>query len=314
MTKEVQNSPHQQKASHRLLVLDDGISSSAAGQGNGVEETERDGGEHRGRTMIRTSDIIEARLSINSQTQEDRKSLQALEARLSSAVQRSQPIISSRAPQDEVKKIEMIDVEKSPLRRNPVDIASIPKISLHRRTKTLPPPRQHIPRANVEKRRSRSLSPATIVNKFLQLDQSPVPPPRSPLRLKSRNTTITKRRLTTFSPPRLPNPSLQPIPRSIASDDSPLRRNPAQGYPPMVSFTTDSRPPASSGRVPKAASNGLFAQSLSKFQNLASQNPHDAMMASTEVTQRAIAGIFIPGSLREQAVRTVSKSRERRGD
>ena len=38
------------------------------------------------------------------------------------------------------------------------------------------------------------------------------------------------------------------------------------------------------------------------------------MMASTEVTQRAIAGIYIPGSLREQAVRTVSKSRERRGD
>jgi hypothetical protein len=33
--------------------------------------------------------------------------------------------------------------------------------------------------------------------------------------------------------------------------------------------------------------------------------------ASTEVTQRAIAGIFIPGSLREQAVRAGSRSRER---
>tara|TARA_R110002060_G_scaffold70930_2_gene79531 strand:- start:286 stop:534 length:249 start_codon:yes stop_codon:yes gene_type:complete len=82
----------------------------------------------------------------------------------------------------------------------------------------------------------------------------------------------------------------------------------------MVSFAPDSRPPTSSTQVPKVKSNGLFAQSLSKFQNLASQNPQDAMMASTEVTQRAIAGIYIPGSLREQAVRTVSKSRERRGD
>jgi hypothetical protein len=50
---------------------------------------------------------------------------------------------------------------------------------------------------------------------------------------------------------------------------------------------------------------------LSKFQSLAEQGTVNDRQASTEVTQRAIAGIFIPGSLREQAVRNLSKSRER---
>ena len=165
------------------------------------------------------------------------------------------------------------------------------------------------------KRRSQSLSPDRLVDKFLQLDRSPIPLPKSPLRLIPLNTITTKRRSRSLSPPRLPAvSSLQHVPRSISRDGSPLRRNSTHRNAPMVSFAPDSRPPTSSTQVPKVKSNGLFAQSLSKFQNLASQNPQDAMMASTEVTQRAIAGIYIPGSLREQAVRTVSKSRERRGD
>ncbi|PVH81598.1 hypothetical protein DL98DRAFT_514492 [Cadophora sp. DSE1049] len=313
MMEEAKRSTYQQNTPHHSLVLGEKDLFFAAGGGEGVEETESDDRQYRGRSMIRTSDIIEARLSMNSQIQEDWKSLQALEARLSSVVQKSQPIISSSAPNNENNKMD-IDIGKSPLRRNPVDISSIPRISMHRRTKTLPAPRQHIHRANVTKRRSRSLSPIRLVNKFLQLDRSPILPLKSPLRLNPLDTITTKRRSRSLSPPRPPILSLQPIPRSISRDDSPLRRNPTRGHSPMVSFGVDSKPSNPSTRVPKVASNGLFAQSLSKFQNLASQNPQDAMMASTEVTQRAIAGIFIPGSLREEAVRTVSKSRERRGD
>ena len=280
---------------------------------NGDEVDDR---EHRGRSMVRTSDIIEARLSFRSQIQEDRKSLQAVEPRLSLVVQKSQPIISSTAPQEEVSKMEL-DLGRSPLRRNPVIISSIPRISMHRRTKTLPPPRQHIHREKATKRRSRSLSPIRLATKFLQLDRSPIPPPESVLRLISLHTTTTKRRSRSLSPPRLPTAAslqLVPLSRSMSRDDSPLRRNPTRTNVPIVSFAPDSKPPTSSTRVPKITSNSLFTQSLSKFQNLASQNPQDTMMASTEVTQRAIAGIYIPGSLREQAVRTVSKSRERRED
>jgi hypothetical protein len=111
----------------------------------------------------------------------------------------------------------------------------------------------------------------------------------SPLRGNPFNAPAEKRKARTLSPLRR-NP-LQPIPRTeISREESPLRRNP-----------TVSRP----------ASNANFSQTLSKFQTLASQNPNDALRASNEVTQRAMNGIYIPGSLREYAVRNLSKSRER---
>ncbi|KAK0099700.1 hypothetical protein ONS95_013407 [Cadophora gregata] len=313
MLEKAQESKQQQKSSSRSLLLDGERFSTAARDGEGVEEAENNDREYRGRSMIRTSDIIEARLSIKSQNQENRKSLPTTEARINSTVQKSQPIISSKSPSDKIKNTQ-IGIGESPLRRNPVDMSSIPRIPMHRRTKTLPPPRQHIRREHAAKRRSRSLSPIRLVNKFLQLERSPIPSPKSPFRVNPSNLKSTKRRSRSLSPPRQPNPSLKSLPHSISRENSPLRRNPTRTYSPMVSGTVavDSTPTSTSARVPKAARNGLFAQSLSKFQNLASQNPQDAIIASTEVTQRAIAGIYIPGSLREQAVRTVSKSREGR--
>ncbi|KAG6367806.1 hypothetical protein INS49_002001 [Diaporthe citri] len=86
-------------------------------------------------------------------------------------------------------------------------------------------------------------------------------------------------------------------------ESSPLRRNPP-GISPNPRPVLDTRPSASSNAKE-------FSQALSKFQTLVSQNPQDAVVASNEVTSRAIAGIYIPGSLREQAVRNLSKSRER---
>lgn len=93
------------------------------------------------------------------------------------------------------------------------------------------------------------------------------------------------------------------LPRSLLfRDESPLRRNPPNQNPAILS-TSDS--------TSRSRSNENFSQTLSKFQTLASRNPYDGSRASNEVTQRAIAGIYIPGSLREQAVRNLSKSRER---
>jgi hypothetical protein len=95
-------------------------------------------------------------------------------------------------------------------------------------------------------------------------------------------------------------PSLPPS--LLCREESPLRRN-----PPNQNMTILGTPDSTS----RSRSNGQFSQTLSKFQTLASQNPNDSSIASNEVTQRAIAGIHIPGSLREQAVRNLSKSRER---
>jgi hypothetical protein len=111
----------------------------------------------------------------------------------------------------------------------------------------------------------------------------------SPLRRNPFNTNPAKRNSRTLSP--LLRAPLKPIPTPATSrEESPVRRNP-----------TVTRPP----------SNANFSQTLSKFQNLASQNPNDVLWASNEVTQRAMNGIYIPGSLREYAVRNLSKSRER---
>jgi hypothetical protein len=114
----------------------------------------------------------------------------------------------------------------------------------------------------------------------------------SPLRRNPSNASFAKLHSRA---PSLP-PSL------LSREESPLRRNPPNQNITIVG-TSDS--------TSRSRSNGQFSQTLSRFQTIASQNPNDSIIASNEVTQRAIAGIHIPGSLREQAVRNLSKSRER---
>jgi hypothetical protein len=114
----------------------------------------------------------------------------------------------------------------------------------------------------------------------------------SPLRRNPSNASFAKLHSRA---PSLP-PSL------LSREESPLRRNPPNQDPTILGTSESTSRPRS---------NEQFSQTLSRFQTLASQNPNYSIIASNEVTQRAIAGIHIPGSLREQAVRNLSKSRER---
>lgn len=61
----------------------------------------------------------------------------------------------------------------------------------------------------------------------------------------------------------------------------------------------------------KAESNAQFSQAFLMFKSLDSKNPQNSAAAFSEVNHRALAGIHVPASLREQAVRNLSKSRER---
>lgn len=146
---------------------------------------------------------------------------------------------------------------------------------------------------------------------FAASDQAPrlqIPPKRKPVveatRVVPKRTTPTK-----TSPPLVSNSLSRPVSATSAAatprreEASPLRRNPPGINPP---------PRRALGIGATASSNiNEFSKALSKFQTLVSENPQDAVVASNEVTSRAIAGIYIPGSLREQAVRNLSKSRER---
>jgi hypothetical protein len=114
----------------------------------------------------------------------------------------------------------------------------------------------------------------------------------SPLRRNPSNASFAKLHSRA---PSLP-PSL------LSREESPLRRNPPNQNIAILG-TSDS--------TSRSKTNGQFSQTLSRFQTIASQNPKDSIKALNEVTQRAIAGIHIPSSLREQAVRNLSKSRER---
>lgn len=53
-----------------------------------------------------------------------------------------------------------------------------------------------------------------------------------------------------------------------------------------------------------------FTQAFLMFKSLDSQNPQTSAAATSEVNHRALAGIYVPASLREQAVRNMSKSRD----
>ncbi|PMD29038.1 hypothetical protein L207DRAFT_574550 [Hyaloscypha variabilis F] len=199
-----------------------------------TDEAEPDERQARGRSMLRTSDIISARLSSILQAKDTTNStVEEL-----TADERAQTL--------------------SPLRRNPVDLT------------------------NLSDQRNRTLSP-------LQ---------RNPSTSTSTPTTSIKRKPRTLSPPALPRPN----PNLSSREPSPLRRNPPS------TFTFPSLPNSDHSRP---QSNTAFSQTLARFQSLAEKSTVNGRQASTEVTQRAIAGIFIPGSLREQAVRAESRSRER---
>lgn len=130
------------------------------------------------------------------------------------------------------------------------------------------------------------------------------------LRTPPKRKPVAANQVSTKNPPSLSSNSLsRPVSATSATvtprrdESSPLRRNPPDINPP---------PRRALGTGAKATSSTKeFSQALSKFQTLISENPQDAVVASNEVTSRAIAGIYIPGSLREQAVRNLSKSRER---
>jgi len=211
----------------------------ALGSFSEPEVVEASDSEERGRSMIRTLDIIEARLSV----------------------------IARHKEPEAVPKIQRARTRErtsSPLRRNPVDLAMI----THQRNRTL-----------------------------------------SPLQRNPSNISIAKRRSRTLSPPALP--SLQPIPQSASTrDDSPLHRNPQMWNISSI-LTENSHPASRIGTALRPKSKAPFSQTLSKFQSQAEQDSREVITASMDVTQRAIVGIFIPGSLREQAVRNLSKSRER---
>ena len=206
-----------------------------------IPEEEVDDRQARGRSMLRTSDIIEARLSAIIRTKD-------------------LPLLNT-APQELSK--EGRDQTISPLRRNPFDLATV----LDQRNRTLSP-----------------------------LQRNP-----------STSTLSIKRKSRTLSPPSLPR--LHPAPPSLSREESPLRRNPPSPIPSQPLSAQKSI--FASNPASRPQSNFAFSQTLSKFQSLAEQGTVNGRQASTEVTQRAIAGIFIPGSLREQAVRNLSKSRER---
>lgn len=194
----------------------------------------------RGRSMIRTSDILEARLSGLAQMDKS---------------------------QDQT--VQQKGGQAKPGDSRPVSLAPHGRIngtSAYVQTKWTPAERESVAR--------RQTSPA---KDSLPFTSSPPPQPVSTI---SAGVTLHR------------------------DESSPLRRN-----PPGI-FGPDLCPILDSGATASGHANE-FSQALSKFQALASQSAQDAVIASNEVTSRAIAGIYIPGSLREQAVRNLSKSRER---
>lgn len=210
-------------------------------QQGGATKLKEEGGadeyESRGRSMIRTSDIIEARLSGLAQADQSREE-----------------ILQQRGRKDELD--DFGPASPAPPQR------SITPDQEHRIQ--TPPKRKPVAAQQVSNKNSSPLTSNSL----------------------SRPVSVTSAAVT---------------PRR--DESSPLRRNPP-GIGPSPRPVLDARPTASSNAKE-------FSQALSKFQTLVSQNPQDAVVASNEVTSRAIAGIYIPGSLREQAVRNLSKSRER---
>lgn len=194
----------------------------------------------RGRSMIRTSDILEARLS----------GLAELDKSQDQTVQQK----GRQAKPGDSRPVNLVPHER------------VNGTSPYIQTKWTPAERESVAR--------RQKSPAE--------DSLPFTPSSPPQPVYTTSAGVTLHR----------------------DESSPLRRNPPVIFGSGPCPILDSRAPAS-------GHTNEFSQALSKFQALASQSAQDAVLASNEVTSRAIAGIYIPGSLREQAVRNLSKSRER---
>lgn len=233
------------------------------------EAEESDDRMTRGRSMIRMSDIIEARLSRVAQVRKEKEMLEEEE-------------------EDDEMVTEDEEVDSPPTSPVAIVISSPTDGPQMLRTSTLSPLR------------------------------------RNPVTFPEPSSTVATPKPPGFRPQKsspLPTSSLlRPIPTATAAlsrEGSPLRRNPPGLYAssPLANDAQDAAAGGAEAGRPAAArpaaSSALFSQALTRFRDLDAQNPQEAALASNEVTSRAIAGIYIPSSLREQAIRNLSKSRER---
>lgn len=209
-------------------------------QGDSIKPTDKDVDEHesRGRSMIRTSDILQAKPSGLAQTNNSHD--QTLQQR---------------------------GIQAEPGDSCPTSPASAPH--------------QLISGNSDSRQTSPKQEPVAIYHVSCATDSLSLAKPSYSRSVSTASADVTAHS-NDSSPQRRDTSCIGPDPRPIA----------------------DAKPTASG----KAKD---FPQNLSKFQTLATQSAQDAVLASSEVTSRAIAGIYIPGSLREQAVRSLSKSRER---
>jgi hypothetical protein len=264
-------------------------------------------------TKSPTSADIQPKQNLHSyepvETTQQSKSSFAQNLRILAPSEEKQPPSSLRIPDDDQRDV-------SPLRRNPI-FPSIDLTAFERHQPThLEAPKEEL-ELELDERRGRSMiRTSDIIEARLS----------AMAQLKDEVTTVeglsrelsqpqpkanedTARTTESILQP-LDNPSFQPTGTSsikvTSREESPLRRNPPTLYYPPISIS-DSR----TRIVSRPKANTQFSKSLSKFQNLAAENPQEIIKAATEVTSRAIAGIYIPSSLREQAVRNVSRSRER---
>lgn len=111
------------------------------------------------------------------------------------------------------------------------------------------------------------------------------------------------------------SPETSPGPSRAERPESPPRKNTSvvlKSNP--LAFRAKPKPTAllrPAQAQSKAESNAQFSQAFLMFKSLDSKNPQNSAAAFSEVNHRALAGIHVPASLREQAVRNLSKSRER---
>lgn len=247
----------------------------------------------RGRSMVRTSDLIEARLSYIAQME-----------------------TMDEQAEEQLQKERMV----SPLRRNPIDFSTL---SIFPREETSSPLPRNPSLVLSEKRKSRTVSPprsklALVGGDARDRTESPLRrnpvDPRLFASIRDRTRPPLRRNLSTSSAAVERQSSLIALRQTLRSSSVPRPPVPSPNEPLLRFNPTNpqaSRAKSSLETGLRPTSNAAFSQALSKFRTLAEQRPVEASQASTEVTQRAIAGIYIPGSLREQAVRNSSKSRER---
>lgn len=251
-----------------------------------AEEPLADERQTRGRSMIRTSDIIEARLSVIARIKAE-DSLPEVEERID-------------GPSTKID-----DRDISPLRRNPYDPST--------RARTKSPLRHEI---NDKRRSSPPPVPAVVAqappalpvsnNRVIAEDRDRS---SSPLRRNPSNTPKQTKRLSRSLSPNMPALN------SISRNDSPLRRNPTTGALIIPEQPLAATPKAKVKIQPsRPLSNEKFASAMDKWKERVERNPEEVLRANNELQNRAVQGIYIPGSLREQAMRNLSKNRDGGGE